>query len=83
MTTITKLVDEPAFISAAYMETQGGLLSVYRSPLVDDESELYQPVKELLGSAKFWLDYEVEIEDPSMVFGRGILTVYVLEDEWV
>jgi hypothetical protein len=52
-------------------------LAVYRSPLLLDSDELYQPVKEFLGRHEFRVEREGIFLDASMYFGRGEWKLYV------
>lgn len=51
-------------------------LAVYRSPYVTDDSEMYQPVAELLSEHQMTLVLKEIIPDDTMMFAEGVLEVY-------
>lgn len=59
----------------AYTYSVGGLL-VYSSPLVKRHSNLFRPVADILGSEDYRLLKVQLVQDETMMFGEGILSVY-------
>ena len=55
-------------------------VTVYRSPLVQDDSEMYSPVRAVLDSRLYQVVSSIVIEDEEMMFGEGIFSVYKFSD---
>lgn len=59
-----------------YAYTAAVGLLVYRSPMVRDSDPIYRPVAELLETHRLSVANHQVILDPSMIMGRGELTVW-------
>lgn len=73
----TCLVEFPAYLRA---QLEGRLLAVYRSPLVHDDEGIFAPVRDILNSRKHRVLTAEVFKDDSMMFGEGLLTIYLLEE---
>lgn len=60
-------------------QTQGWQIMVYVSLLVRPTDKLFRPVLELIGSLGARLVSQVTIEDPAMMWGQAVLSVYRVE----
>lgn len=74
--TIEQLVCLPSLLYA-FRPTPEELI-VYRSPVVKDTSEPYDPVRDLLNSTPHSITASVLVEDKDMMFGSAYLTSYKL-----
>jgi len=75
--TVTTLAAEPCVLHAT---TDGDTLTVYRSVLVHDDSELFIPVRDHLDRRRHTIEREVKVIDDNMMFGEGLLSVYRFTD---
>lgn len=64
----------PALLHAIWLNETD--LAVYRSPLVADNSEVYEPVAEILNSFRHRIVLAEIVDDEAMMFGQGYLTIY-------
>lgn len=69
-------IEEDCFFHAIREDDQ---LTVYRSIIVRDTDEIYQPVFDLIGDAE--LIHRETVVDPGMAFGRAELSIYRTEPE--
>lgn len=60
-------------------QTQGWQIMVYVSLLVGPADKIYRPVLDLLGSLSTRLVSRVTINDPEMMWGQAVLSVYRVE----
>ena len=70
------IVENPMWIYAIWLNKTD--LFVYRSPLVRDSHEWFDPIREELTKPHHVLSTEV-IEDEGMVQGKANLTIYRME----
>lgn len=59
-----------------HAKAENGFLTVYRSVMVRDTDEIYQPVIELVGNAEPLI--RQTISDPDMMFGQAELLTYAI-----
>lgn len=57
-----------------YVTREGDEITVYRSVLVRDTDDLYQPVAELIDGAE--LAHRETVADENMIFGRAERLIY-------
>lgn len=60
-------------------QTQGWQVMVYVSLLIGPLDKIYRPVRDLLDSLGARLVSQVTIEDPAMMWGQAVLSVYRVE----
>jgi Gene product 70 len=59
--------------------TPGWQVMVYVSLLIGPLDKIYRPVKDLLDSLGVRLVSQVAVEDPTMMWGQAVLSVYRVE----
>lgn len=70
---LTTLVHVPHFITAV----QGAMaVYVYRSPLVNQDCDMWEPVHDYLDTRQHELVASERYEDENMMFGEGIYDEY-------
>lgn len=79
MGNVKLIVSHPGFIHA---RTEGRLLFVYRSPLVHDEDDAYELVKQLLNESHHRVVVARSFADDGMMFGEGLLTIYEIGERF-
>lgn len=79
METCSVIVDYPALLLVKrFVSSEAVRLWVYRSPMVKPSDPLYQPVLEVLGDHDPELVEVGKYEDPGMVFGKAVFSMYRL-----
>lgn len=68
------LVHQEKFITAVL--SIENILTMYRSPIVKDDSDMFLPVREILDRSEHRIVSSEVLSDPDMMFGSGYLTVY-------